>query len=142
MQKKLELPKEGILETPIQEDVFNLLAKRITQYVDIECLIHLKESKARIKVRVTSIIAPGCSDFTLKIEQSSSDFMESNQADGFHRASNKIQEKLMKSSWLLYGFTSDSAQRPICILILPGIMTSYAFKNDNETLKAFNPVLN
>lgn len=58
------------------------------------------------------------------------------------KAQLELEKALEQKQSHLYGVTNDRAERHICIIILPGVLGSYAFKEDNQTIKEFNPCLN
>lgn len=138
-----KLPPKGILETELAIDAFMMLAKGLITHLDIVVFIlHKPGFKAKVSVRLTDVRPPGYVTSETKGVLVGTSDSDVHRATGFMRAQLELEKALEKKQWYLYGVTNDSAERHICIVILPEVLVSYAFKEDSQTIKEFNPSLN
>ena len=141
---KAGLPIEGLLDMRFEKDVLMLLRNKLCKQLEVDIFIHLplKDTKAKLKVRLTYVEAPGDSVTYADTTLSHTDYEDIAKATGFMRADHVMGNELRKKMWWLYGTTYGPNERPICISILPDVISSYSFKREDEELQNFNPLWN
>lgn len=139
------LPGKGTLDTELSVESFMLLARKTINHLDIVVFIHHRpDAKARVSIRLTAVYPPGIVSVSTerKVEKLPHSNLASEEVIGFGRAELELHEELRSRMWFLFGVTNDEASRPICIIILPGVISSYTFKLEDENIKTFHPNMN
>jgi hypothetical protein len=131
MEKK-SLPKEGLLDLHFDADTFTLLATKTIKSLDIEVKIHLKDSKAIVKVRLFEIIPPGKYESIISSTKTLNQIVHKNVkfAENLHAyncAASKMYDHIESKAWRLYGIAGGKSERHIYINVYPEIGSSYAF---------------